>query len=763
MAMHDTYGGTLPQMQVVYRSTNRGATWDEVAEFPGQWSNLFLDGNQLYAMGTTAQNGAMVIRRSSDGGLTWTNPTNANNGLLRSGGHSTGPMPVVVHQGRIWRGFEDLGGGGAWPQQFRSFLISAPVGSDLLKSSNWTETPTIPSSPTWLDSKFNGWLEGNAVVTPDGELATILRANTKASIPEQAAIIVHSADGASSTFDPAGRPAENPADKSGFIPFPGGAKKFTIRRDPVSGDYWSLVNTVLPAWQSTDPIYIRNAVSLLRSSDLVHWETRCHLLFHPDSVYHAFQYLDWQFDGNDLVALSRTSWQGKTYHDANFITFHRIAGFRNLTMANSVPVDGSVKWPFPRLEVSGTMFAPGLLENGALAYNNRNYLWDEVPPNFAESLFTRVGGGVAATMKIRALDTTRAYVATTIAPATGLPGWISTGQSFCSNDTLRTRMWIYRRDLTSGQEVTLPQTTWSGTLVISPPKSGMVGWWRCESTYGNTAVADELFAFHGKPSAPEGPVAMGFGRFGSALRFNPGQHVDLGNVFPLTRVPFTISMWLRLDEGDTANGVPLSKMADGSLNGYRFEVNPAGAPGKIRFVATSTAGQLTSQQSLNDNLWHHVAVTLKPGGDQILYVDGVEQARCPAVEIKTTPASLRFGARSTAANAATGGFSGWLDEIQIYHTNQSASRILSSISAPPDAAAPPPVPVRVNQMIPTGPNVSMFWTAVPGQNYNIYCSKTMEPDSWELLDILTPQSEQGQFTVPINPERQAFFRIETQP
>ncbi|WP_367875288.1 LamG domain-containing protein [Luteolibacter sp. Populi] len=678
---------------------------------------------------------------------------------------------MVVHNGRLWRGFEDLGGATGWPQLFRAFAASAPVGSDLLNVANWTWTASMPSPAGALDSKFNGWLEGNMVVTPAGTLAEILRADTKAGITEQAALIDYGSNGTAGVFDPNGRPAENPNDNSGFIPFPGGAKKFTIRRDPITGDYWSLVNRVLPPWYGNDPIYIRNLVSLVRSTDLVHWETRCDLLFHPDVGFHAFQYLDWQFDGNDLVAVSRTSWQGRNYHDANFITFHRVSNFRTLTTANSIATDGSITWPFPGLEVTGSRFTPALLENGTLAYGNRNYLWDEVPKAFANSLITQVSGGIAASMKLKAVESNRAYLASSTAPwAGGLPGWISTGQSFCSNDGGRTRMHLYRRDFVAGQEVIVPQTTWTGTLLVVPPKTTPVGWWRCESTYGNTAVADEFFAFHGKPSSPSGPLAMAFGRFGGALRFNPGQHVDLGNVFPLTRVPFTISMWIRLDAGDTTPGVPLSKMNAGSFDGYAFEVNPAGSPGKIRFSASSASAELQSNQAINDGLWHHVAVTSKPAGNQILYVDGVEQARCPAPEIRATSAALRFGAR-TVNNAAEAGFIGLLDEIQIYHSALPAARIVELSADPTSPASPPGIPVPIASF--TGPSretwenpfphqARLSWEAIPGRSYGIFRSPDLERGSWQLIDVITPETNIGEFEENASTGR-AFFRVELLP
>jgi hypothetical protein len=53
--------------------------------------------------------------------------------------------------------------------------------------------------------------------------------------------------------------------------------------------------------------------------------------------------VDWQYDGEDLIAVCRTAYddgQGgaRNNHDANFLTFHRWKNFRSLTLADSVPM-----------------------------------------------------------------------------------------------------------------------------------------------------------------------------------------------------------------------------------------------------------------------------------------------------------------------------------------------------------------------------------------------------------------------------------------
>jgi hypothetical protein len=52
----------------------------------------------------------------------------------------------------------------------------------------------------------------------------------------------------------------------------------------------------------------------------------------------GFQYADWQFDGDDLIYLVRTSYDGgHNYHDANRITFHRIEDFRTRVLGIPEP------------------------------------------------------------------------------------------------------------------------------------------------------------------------------------------------------------------------------------------------------------------------------------------------------------------------------------------------------------------------------------------------------------------------------------------
>jgi hypothetical protein len=333
LASADLFGPKSNERQsgisLIFRSNDKGKTWSQIATIKGQfWSKLFVHRNQLYFFGTAKHNGNTIIRHSPDGGVTWTEPTNSSNGLLLEGDYHCAPTPIIEHNGRLWRTMEDaLSMINKNGRKNGAFVMSIPVDADLMNANNWTSSRTLDYELSFLTESFGGWLEGNAVVDPQGNVVDFLRVNPNDTKLEKAAIIKLSKDGETASFDP----------ETGFIPFSGGSKKFSIIQDPATGMYWTLVNNIPAEISKKFPdlktSHIRNTLSLYCSNDLRTWEYRKTVLQHPDAIVHAFQYVDWIFDGNDILLLSRTSYDdglggANSYHDANFLTFHRIKNFR---------------------------------------------------------------------------------------------------------------------------------------------------------------------------------------------------------------------------------------------------------------------------------------------------------------------------------------------------------------------------------------------------------------------------------------------------
>ena len=362
LASHDYFGlagcpknhESEESLTSIYRSEDDGAAWENITHIMNcYWSSLFLHGGALYIFGTSQQYGSIVIRRSEDGGFTWTHPQDEASGILVRGGYHRkppnyhcAPVPVVVHEGRIYKAFEDCDPP-IWGN-FQASVMSAPADADLLDGANWTLSNKLPFDLDWLPAGWDrqkgspaGWREGNIVADPDGQLWDIMTFEAGSIAEEKAARLRITDDGRRLAFDPA----------TGYIDFPGAKAKFTIRRDAQTGKYLSLVNNITEpellqkiaensaaqGHRSKHPIRQRNVMSLTASDDLWNWRVVKELMRddsglqpEPSILLTGFQYVDWQFDGDDLIYAVRTAYRGsRNFHDSNRIIFRRLDNFRD--------------------------------------------------------------------------------------------------------------------------------------------------------------------------------------------------------------------------------------------------------------------------------------------------------------------------------------------------------------------------------------------------------------------------------------------------
>lgn len=320
IASHDREGGTT-----IYRSSDRGENWQKISDVSNMfWANLFVHKGALYLFGVNTPFKDIHIRRSENGGVTWSNPVDNQSGVLFQGDrYHTAPVSMVIHEGRIWRSFENnLSVAG---RDFQTLVISADIDADLLKASSWTATNRIRYDENWGGKE---WIEGSLVVTPDNKLVNMLR--TEYPPQGERAAIVHVDNENTISFNPA----------SDFIDFPGGNVKFTVRYDEVSGKYWSLTNYIAEEYRvfkPDGPAGIRNTLALISSTNLIDWNVNHIVLQHHDVYNVGFQYADWLFDGDDIVSVIRTAYpesdgtNANNFHDSNYILFKRVKGFRQFT------------------------------------------------------------------------------------------------------------------------------------------------------------------------------------------------------------------------------------------------------------------------------------------------------------------------------------------------------------------------------------------------------------------------------------------------
>ncbi len=314
-----------------FASTDGGESWQvrSKGQITMSYQSTFLHKGVLYIMGTDKPAGNVVIHASYDNGYSWTDATDDKNGLLVEGEFHSAPVPVAIWNGRVWRGMETN------ETNKKVFVMSAPVDANLLDASSWTMSNMIIYDKSWAINGENltgsEMIEGNVVVTPDNKLVDILRVSEKRYSRSIAMVNVENSKKIS--FDPS----------TGFYQLPGGGKKFTIRYDETTGKYWTITN---PADQSlygkvAEGYYsngiradlLRNRMVLYSSIDLKNWTEERVIMAVDEPFFHGFQYVDWQFDGDDIVSVIRMAAPEERglpnrQHDANMLSFKRIENFR---------------------------------------------------------------------------------------------------------------------------------------------------------------------------------------------------------------------------------------------------------------------------------------------------------------------------------------------------------------------------------------------------------------------------------------------------
>lgn len=366
---HSIFGPGTDQANLitkVFRSIDRGATWTQVTTMTRlQRANFFVHDGVVYCLGTgrvddttTTQ---LVIRKSTDNGLTWTpGPTvTGDAGWIRSGGTGT-PSTPVCHDGRIWMARATLG-------------LSGDLAQDLMAPSAWSvnnNPQSLPHGdprpayrdawPAYNDQTYALWSESQIVASPQTgvvlmpkvELQPVARGDN--SVPHFAHISHISLQTVPShtsavQIDPA----------TTFVPLPGTEKKFGATYDPVTQRFYAITNTVLPAFATHEdakhigyykPQLTRNTGTLYSSADLVDWNLE-KIFIHSDNVARqAWQYFNFVFDGEHIIIASRTAFRTEQDsnnpprgHDSNLLTFHRIPNYRDLTVVHTLTItDGTV-------------------------------------------------------------------------------------------------------------------------------------------------------------------------------------------------------------------------------------------------------------------------------------------------------------------------------------------------------------------------------------------------------------------------------------
>ncbi|MCC6681953.1 MAG: hypothetical protein IT445_13720 [Phycisphaeraceae bacterium] len=313
---HDYFSsGTNEDTVKVFRSTDKGQTWTyQSTVMDAFWCTIFEHNGDLYLMGDRqgGSNGDILIRKSTDYGVTWTNPVDANSGFLRDGDYGGTANTPTIYDGRIWIAEHNR-------------LMSAPVDSNLLLASSWTLSNTLTA----------GSGEAQVVASPQTGVVMLPVVGNQ----DYTYLIRATANPAVISSPPS----------SEHISLPGAGKKFAAQYDPVSEKFYVLDNPVLPVHEGiTGSGLTRTTAAMFSSKDLVNWDMEKIFLFTPNvdgEFGEGFQYFNFAIDGDDMAVASRTAIAipGENPpprgHDSNLITFHVIDHFRTASPDQYLMVD----------------------------------------------------------------------------------------------------------------------------------------------------------------------------------------------------------------------------------------------------------------------------------------------------------------------------------------------------------------------------------------------------------------------------------------
>ncbi len=327
LASMDLFAGGHPQnLTLIFRSDDDGETWHYVSELmPCFWGKMFIHKGELYMLSCSTEYGDLLIGKSTDGGKTFSAPVcllRGSNGKCGNEGVHKNPQNVYVHNGRIYNTLE----WGSWANQdycHAVMVMSCDINDDLLTPENWSITEPLKYDPNWegvAKGVARGNIEGTICAAPDGTLYNIMRYNINDAVPAYGLVLAYKIN----TLD-----LDAPLEYSHAIKMPCNNSKFMIKFDPISKKYYSIVTRI----DCPERIYRRNLLSFMSSTDLENWDLVCDLIDGRayDIEKTGFQYVDFEFEGDDIIYLCRTAWNNAcNYHDSNYSTFHRIENFRSL-------------------------------------------------------------------------------------------------------------------------------------------------------------------------------------------------------------------------------------------------------------------------------------------------------------------------------------------------------------------------------------------------------------------------------------------------
>jgi hypothetical protein len=212
-----------------------------------------------------------------------------------------------------------------------------------------------------------------------------------------------------------------------------------------------------------------------------------------------------------------------------------------------------------------------------------------------------------------------------------------------------------------------------GDAMLPAPVGGALAMWTMNgSLEDSSATGNDGDPF---PAAPEDPsfVAGGAGR-GQALHLDGDDHASIPHHASYDTTSFTVDAWIRTTDSQAV--IAARQTNDCGSGGIcQWELYMVGGKFQPEIEVGSTWKGPTTTVSIDDGVWHHVAMTVDDATKEIrAYVDGVEDAvdsNWNAGSADTGTAGITIGQSAAGSHP----FDGDLDELRHQPGVRSAADI----------------------------------------------------------------------------------------
>ncbi|OGJ87449.1 MAG: hypothetical protein A2487_21215 [Candidatus Raymondbacteria bacterium RifOxyC12_full_50_8] len=168
----------------------------------------------------------------------------------------------------------------------------------------------------------------------------------------------------------------------------------------------------------------------------------------------------------------------------------------------------------------------------------------------------------------------------------------------------------------------------------------------------------------------------------NAVYLNPGEHIEMDNSLQNLTFPYSISLWVKIEETDSSRSLLVTEDMGGRYYGTWMAITQSGQVtvnfGNGGTPSTGSRKSKVSADTVSRNIWTYVAAVVNNATDMTLYIDGVDAGGTysgTATSMAHSVAGRMQIGYQTSAITPILYYHGGMDDIRVYDTALTQEQI----------------------------------------------------------------------------------------